>query len=243
MTELTRAEVESWPAPGPTYLDPTRVLALFDKIEAQKFPTTEELEYARAMGTLGKRATKDQDLSDYVYAMAERVKALEKALLDACREKVLHGHTTQLLNSALRLMVPGVENYEEWGDERQSRLQKAEARVEELEKVLDGYGARDMESLSKKLKDAEVRIANYQAAIRRADDLVEKYRQDLLRGGWTAGKSQLRSMVGEEFRRAEKLAGIIAQVKALCTDPHPCAHIVITLDDVLQTIVAGEAEK
>ena len=37
-----------------------------------------------------------------------RVASLETAFLDACREKVVHGHTTTLLAVARRLEVPGV---------------------------------------------------------------------------------------------------------------------------------------
>lgn len=42
-------------------------------------------------------------------AARARVVALEEALLDACREKVVHGHTTTLLTKAGRLEVPGIK--------------------------------------------------------------------------------------------------------------------------------------
>jgi hypothetical protein len=38
-----------------------------------------------------------------------RVRELEKALYDACFEKVVHGHTTTIITSALRLKVPGIK--------------------------------------------------------------------------------------------------------------------------------------
>jgi hypothetical protein len=136
--------------------------ALLAEIHERNQPSNEELEYARCCGTIGLKRENplDDDLSDHVYHMKRRIEALEGALLDACREKVLHGHTTTLLTDSLRLKVPGVESYEDWADERTSRLEKAEARVKELEGVLDGYGARDMEEMGQKLKKAEARAKN-----------------------------------------------------------------------------------
>lgn len=63
-----------------------------------------------------------------VFMAAEaRVAELERALLDACREKALHGHTTTLLAESLRLKVPGTEGFEAWGEERESKLRTLEA--------------------------------------------------------------------------------------------------------------------
>ena len=113
-----------------------------------------------------------------------RVTELETVLRDTCREKVLHGHTTTLLTDALRLKVPGVENYEDWTEERESKLQKAEARIKELESVLDGYGARDLQEMSEKLKVAEVRIKNLEAAYAAiSPQTIEKWRNGELTAG------------------------------------------------------------
>jgi len=38
-----------------------------------------------------------------------RIDALEKALYDACFEKVVHGHPTTIIDTALKLKVPGVK--------------------------------------------------------------------------------------------------------------------------------------
>lgn len=151
--------------------------ALLDEIHERNQPSHEELEYARCAGTIGlkRESPLDDDLSDHVYRMKRRIEALEGVLLDACREKVLHGHTTTLLSDALRLKVPGVENYEDWGRERNSRLKEAEARVAELESVLDGYGAQSMEEMSAKLKAAEAQIKAQSAVIAEAGS-VERAR-------------------------------------------------------------------
>lgn len=117
-------------------------------------------------------------------ALRERVAELEAVLRDTCREKVLHGHTTTLLTDALRLKVPGVENYEDWAEERESKLQKAEARIKELESVLDGYGARDLQEMSEKLKAAEVRTKNLEAAYAAiSPQTIEKWRNGELTAG------------------------------------------------------------
>jgi hypothetical protein len=42
-------------------------------------------------------------------AALARVSELETALLDACREKVVHGHTTTIWVEATRLEVPGIK--------------------------------------------------------------------------------------------------------------------------------------
>lgn len=157
----------------------TELDALLDEIHERNQPSHEELEYARCAGTIGlkRESLLDDDLSDHVYRMKKRIEDLETALLDSCREKVLHGHTTTLLSDALRLKVPGVENYEDWADERASRLEKAEARVKELEGVLDGYGARDMEEMSQKLKKAEARVKNFEEEKRAEHQRVRVERQ------------------------------------------------------------------
>lgn len=52
------------------------------------------------------------------------------------RDNRLHGHTTTLLTDALRLKVPGVENYADWGAERRSKLREAEAERDALKAQL-----------------------------------------------------------------------------------------------------------
>ncbi len=64
---------------------------------------------------------------DQLMKAAARVAELERVLLDACREKALHGHTTTLLAESLRLKVPGTEGFETWGEERESKLRTLEA--------------------------------------------------------------------------------------------------------------------
>ena len=44
-----------------------------------------------------------------VSELQARINALEKVLYDACFEKVVHGHTTTIITSALKLKVPGVK--------------------------------------------------------------------------------------------------------------------------------------
>ena len=52
------------------------------------------------------------------------------------RDNRLHGHTTTLLTDALRLKVPGVENYADWGAERRSKRREAEAERDALKAQL-----------------------------------------------------------------------------------------------------------
>jgi len=44
-----------------------------------------------------------------VSELQTRIDALEKALYDACLEKHLHGHTTTIISTAIKLKVPGVK--------------------------------------------------------------------------------------------------------------------------------------
>ena len=96
-------------------------------------------------------------LADENAALRARVAELEKALLDACREKFLRGHVTTLLFDSLRLKVPGVEHYESWGEERKSRLQQAEADVRKAVEALRDLVASDPEADLMGYADADER--------------------------------------------------------------------------------------
>ena len=56
------------------------------------------------------------------------------------RDNRLHGHTTTLLTDALRLKVPGVENYADWGAERRSNFERPRPRRDALRPARGGGG-------------------------------------------------------------------------------------------------------
>lgn len=63
-----------------------------------------------------------------------RVAALETAFLDACREKIVHSHTTTLLVTAKQLEIPGIEELCVDADQIRS---EAKTLVNELATVLE----------------------------------------------------------------------------------------------------------
>jgi hypothetical protein len=73
-----------------------------------------------------------------------RVAELEKALLDACCEKITHGHTTTLLVTAKKLEVPGIKKLCIDAEQIRSEAKTLVAALETaLRRIVTGYEVED----------------------------------------------------------------------------------------------------
>jgi hypothetical protein len=140
------------------------------RAQKEREAATQALEATRAELENERRAHRAHEAGQAI--LIRRVSELETALLDACREKVLHGHTTTLLSVSKRLGVPGIQELcldaDQLRAEEATRLSEVERERGELQARAEEMSAKyyaSFAAVERELDAARASVAELVAAL------------------------------------------------------------------------------